>query len=411
MRRIIYAWNYIEWGGAQIYTIALIKEARRSFDVLVLLPEGSDPNLLELLSNEGVRYELFPMASAAPLALTRIPKLSEHISKVNKEYAMLKAISRVGFDRSIVHVDLLPASSLFSLVWLALRAPIFVTVHNAMSRVAGWRWLLWKLKFGTISRFENFHVFGANEHAAKSFKHLFTKPVADEIKVTYASIHPPQIDRAKNDPIDIPAERKRFGIDSDSFVFLTVGQFVDRKGRWTLLEAARIVMTQQMNIRFVWIAPNIPTAAEQERIDSYGIGDSFRLIRSADIGTDRHSVLRFFQIADGFVLPSFVEGLPIALLEAMAIGLPSISTNIFGIPEAIINEETGILVEPGDANGLAEALIRIHTDRDLRERLSNSGREYVMSKFDDRVAAAVATAAYHETGRSLYNGNQEQHDE
>jgi glycosyltransferase involved in cell wall biosynthesis len=95
----------------------------------------------------------------------------------------------------------------------------------------------------------------------------------------------------------------------------------------------------------------------------------------------------------------------------MAIGLPSISTNIFGIPEAIINEETGILVEPGDANGLAEALIRIHTDRDLRERLSNSGREYVMSKFDDRVAAAVATAAYHETGRSLNNGNQEQHDE
>ena len=142
MQRVIYAWNYVDWGGAQIYSLALIKEARKEFDVLVLLPDGSDPDQLKLLENEGIRYELFPMEFAFPLIVTRVPKLGAHAIKISNEYAMLRAIKRIRFDESILHVDLLPASSLYSLVWLALRAPVFVTVHNSLGSVTRWRWLL-----------------------------------------------------------------------------------------------------------------------------------------------------------------------------------------------------------------------------------------------------------------------------
>jgi len=399
MQRIIYAWNYVDWGGAQIYSLALIKEARKEFDVLVLLPDGSDPDQLKLLENEGIRYELFPMEFAFPLIVTRVPKLGAHAIKISNEYAMLRAIKRIGFDESILHVDLLPASSLYSLVWLALRAPVFVTVHNSLGSVTRWRWLLWRLKFGIMSQFENFHAFSANEHAARSFRRLFRNRVADDLKVTYASIHPPQIDHTRNAAFDRSIEREQRGIGKERFVFLTVGQFIDRKGRWTLLEAAKIIRAEHPNIDFVWVTPSLPSPEDQVRIHSYGLGDGFRLLRSGDIGTDRHSILRFFRIADGFVLPSFVEGLPIALLEAMALGLPSISTNIFGIPEAVLNEETGLLIEPGDANGLSEALLRVYSDRDLRERLSNNGSEFVMSKFDDRVAAEIAVDEYRKAAR------------
>lgn len=394
MRRIIYAWNYLQWGGAQIYTIALIKEARKTFDIVVVLPEGSDIALLELLQNEGIRYEMFPMAHILPSSLHRIPKVGAHARKINDEYAMLQAIKKIGVDGSIVHVDLLPASSLFSLVWLALRVPVFVTVHNTMSRVSWWRWRLWKLKFRTLSYFENVNVFSANEHAARSFRRLFGSRVSADMKVTYASIHPPQVELARQAPFDLVSERRLHSIGIDRFVFLTVGQFIDRKGRWILLEAARIVKMRSPNVEFVWIAPNLPTPTEQAKIDSYGLGDSFRLIRSSDIGVDRHSILRFFRVADAFVLPSIIEGLPIALLEAMAMGLPSISTDIFGIPEAVVDGKTGLLVEAGNSDALAEALGRIYNDEELRERLSFAGREYVMTRFDDRTAASIATEAY-----------------
>lgn len=71
------------------------------------------------------------------------------------------------------------------------------------------------------------------------------------------------------------------------------------------------------------------------------------------IGSTRLDILRFFRIAGIFALSSFVEGLPIALLEGMALGIPSISTRINGIPEAIKHMETGILIEAGDSGWLA----------------------------------------------------------
>ena len=100
-----------------------------------------------------------------------------------------------------------------------------------------------------------------------------------------------------------------------------------------------------------WL-PSIPSREDQKKIDDFGLGSNFRLVLSDQIGVERIDVLRFFTIADVFVLPSFVEGLPIALLEAVAMGIPSISTNVYGIPEAIKHDETGLLVEPGDADEL-----------------------------------------------------------
>ena len=131
-------------------------------------------------------------------------------------------------------------------------------------------------------------------------------------------------------------------------------------------------------------------------IDRYGLKDRFKLILSNDIGQKRDEVLRFFRIADLFALPSFVEGLPIALLEAMALGIPSISTAANAIPEAIIDRKTGILIEPGNASQLAEAIRSLKADKGLRQKLGAAGQEFVLKNFDERVASQIAIAAYKE---------------
>jgi glycosyltransferase involved in cell wall biosynthesis len=145
---------------------------------------------------------------------------------------------------------------------------------------------------------------------------------------------------------------------------------------------------------FVWLGPEPPTPAEQEMIDSYGLGDSFRFVVSNTLGAQRQDVLKFFNIADIFALPSYLEGLPISLLEAMSLGLPSISTNVNSIPEAIIQGKTGILVEPGDYEALAGSLLELAENAELRKTLGNNGREHVLRQFDEEKVAQIVLASY-----------------
>jgi glycosyltransferase involved in cell wall biosynthesis len=78
--------------------------------------------------------------------------------------------------------------------------------------------------------------------------------------------------------------------------------------------------------------------------------------------------------ADVFCLPSFAEGLPVSIMEAMAIGVPVVSTYIGGIPELAINERTALTVPAGDAAALADALQRMIEDPELRTRLAAAAR-------------------------------------
>jgi colanic acid/amylovoran biosynthesis glycosyltransferase len=99
-------------------------------------------------------------------------------------------------------------------------------------------------------------------------------------------------------------------------------------------------------------------------------------------------VIGLLNEADAFVLPSVItpsgkmEGIPVALMEALAIGVPTITTNISGIPELVINEQTGLLVPERDASALAEALMRFKHEPQLGQKLASQGREHVCHEFD-----------------------------
>jgi len=404
MPKVIYAWNYVEWGGAQIHFLALIKEARNIFDVTVVLPEGTDEQFLGFLDAERVSYVKFRGNIDLTQKSGLFEKLRRHLIRAGSEYAMLKTIEDVRTDESIIHTDILPAQSLLSLVWLCLRAPVFTTLHNALPPVSRWRWTLWKLKFGLISRFDNFHVFCTNEHAARFFSRLFSKRIANGIQITYDSINPTEIDEALKASVDRVQILTELQIPTGKFLVLALGQFGDRKGRWTFLDAAKYLAARTDDVMFVWVTPKLPPKADTERINSYDLGERFRLVRSGDIGPERQDILKFFRVAELFVLPSFVEGVPIALLEAMAIGLPCVSTNVYGIPEAIIDDQTGLLIEAGDAGALSDAILRLVNDPQLRDQLGKQARQMAITKFDERVAAKTATSAYMAALRQINDG-------
>ena len=396
--QIIYAWNYVQWGGAQIYYFALMKEIKNEFDVKIVLPENSDEQLLNFIRALDIPYEFVKTQADLKPAITIYSKLRKHFEKFKSERILINYLQNIDLKNSIIHIELAPWQSLFWLTRLARKTPIFITAHNSLPPVPKWRNLLWKLKLRIMESYENFYMFCSNEDSKNYFRQFFSPEfVEKKIKVTYTSVNPLEIEAALSAEFDRDGLCGKFNIPRDKFLVLCVGQFIDRKGRWTFLEAAKNICETTEDVAFVWIANSKPSAEDLQKAEDFGLGDSFRLITSDEIGGVRLDLFKMFRLADAFVLASFVEGLPISLLEAMALGIPSISTNINAIPEAVKHLETGILIEAGDDAKLAESILLLKTNKTLPEKLSANGREWVLKNFDEREVAKIAIKSYRES--------------
>ncbi len=205
-----------------------------------------------------------------------------------------------------------------------------------------------------LGRCAGFHILTSNQDARASLARFLPAAAQARILVTYTGVNPEEIEAAREEALDVSAVRARLALPPQPFLVACVGQFVDRKGRWPFLEAARAVAARRDDIGFVWLSNSGTSRDDLARVDGYGLGTAFRLLTSADLGADHRDVLRLLRAADLFCLPTFTDGLPIALLEAMALGLPAISTPVFAIPEAITDGDTGVLV-PGRRRGGTDA--------------------------------------------------------
>jgi len=103
---------------------------------------------------------------------------------------------------------------------------------------------------------------------------------------------------------------------------------------------------------------------------------------------NQDAILDFYGQADAFVLPSFAEGLPVVLMEAMAMGVPCITTSITGVPELIRDGQEGLLVPASDADGLARAIETLMDDPELCRRVAEAGREKALADYVLRVNVA-----------------------
>lgn len=393
-KKIFYIWNYLEWGGAQIYFIGLMKRIKEKTEVIALLPAESDLQLVNFLDNTNVPYKFFDTYTDTKPAFSLKRKLQRHWNKIYSEFLLLRYLNQFDFRQSVIHIELTPWQSVLALLWLCVKTPVFVTLHNSLPPVARWRFLLWRLKFAIITRNKNFHIFASNEDSKNGFKALVSKRFFEKIKVTYTNVNPEEVEKALKFSIDKTEFCRKYDLPENKFLVFCVGQFIDRKGRWIFLEAAQQLLEKHKDVHFVWISNSKLNAEEFSKIKEFKVGESFTLINSEKIGGEHIDLFKVLRIADVFVLPSFVEGLPISLLEAMALGIPSISTNINAIPEAVKHLETGFLIEVGSANALSGAIEKLKSDKSLREKLSKNGRNFVLQNFNERQVAGIAYREY-----------------
>lgn len=171
-----------------------------------------------------------------------------------------------------------------------------------------------------------------------------------------------------------PAERRA----GEPFSLLCVGRLTPAKGQHLLLEAvARLrAKGQQVHLHLVGDGPD--RASLQEHCRELELDDQVEFH-----GALNHDQVRaMYARSDAFALPSFAEGIPVVLMEAMAAGLPCISSRITGIPELISDGETGFTTAASDLDELVERLGQLVLDPALRSRLGAAGRQRVCESYN-----------------------------
>jgi glycosyltransferase involved in cell wall biosynthesis len=183
---------------------------------------------------------------------------------------------------------------------------------------------------------------------------------------------------------------------------LGVGRLVEKKGFDVMVEACGILRRREVPFEAVIVGEHGEHEPEiRRRIDALGLGDSVRLVGPME----QSRLYEEYRSAGVFCLPCRVlengdrDGIPNVLMEAMACGLPVITTPVSGIPEIIKDGVNGRLVPPDDPTALADALMRLDADPRLAERFSAEARTTVRERFDGELFAAQLAALFREVLR------------
>jgi glycosyltransferase involved in cell wall biosynthesis len=162
------------------------------------------------------------------------------------------------------------------------------------------------------------------------------------------------------------------------------GTLHEVKGQTFLLEACRILAERGVGFVCSFVGDGPDRRALEEQARQAGIQDRVRFLGRLT----RAQITRLLAGADALAAPSVPsrdgrrEGIPVAIMEGMASGLPVVASRLSGIPELVEDGKQGLLVEPGDARALAEALLRLERSPRLRHQLGREGRVRVQNEFD-----------------------------
>lgn len=176
---------------------------------------------------------------------------------------------------------------------------------------------------------------------------------------------------------DRQALRRQLGIPAEALTLLFVGYLKRAKGLYELIEAFNRLHREAPGAVLRICGQGAEHSGLEEAIARHGVTDLVQLV--GPVHPDR--MHEWMQASDVFVLPSYTEGMPNVVMEAMACGLPVVSTTVGGLPDAVGDSEGAILVEPRTVDPLTEALCKVCADQEVRKRMSLAARKTAEQKF------------------------------
>lgn len=273
--------------------------------------------------------------------------------------ATLKLINIVREKKiDIIHAHYILPPGLIAIICRAfLGTKTAVTIHGSDIFILARKPLLKNVVKYILKKSD--YVFVVSDSIRDEILKLGIEGIENKLKVTYNAV-----DAEKFRPDSESHFKDEMEIDPLKPVILFVGNLVWQKGVEYLIRAKEFI-SKDVEIVIVGDGPLFN--------ELKGIVE-FENIKGVKFTGARTDIDKIMPAADIFVLPSLSEGRPIVILEALASGKPVIATNVGGIPE-IIDDDVGIIVNPEDPVGLAEAINKLLEDKDLREKMGKRARE------------------------------------
>lgn len=352
----------------------------------------------------------------------------EHLVKADLEGVQIRHV-RMGFSADISQVGRLRLSKLFRLLTLVVKiaynrvryrprilyyppaGPNRVPMFRDFAILLATRWMFPATVF-------HFHASGLGllyESLPKWQQAVFRVAYFDPAAVIRISSLAPEDGkalRAKREYI-VPngiahprgANPLRRPSDDDLLRVLFVGILMEPKGVLTLVEAARILVDRGLNLRVEFMGQfDDPTFADtvNEAVSEYGLEDRIGWLGQLQ-GDAKWAV---FESSDVLCHPTRYDTAPVVILEAMATGLPVVSTRHSGIPSMVDDGVTGLLVEPGNPTALADALLRLAQDKELRHAMGTAGQQRFEQEFTLAAHIEALRKVFLDVARSVGPGGE-----
>jgi glycosyltransferase involved in cell wall biosynthesis len=356
------------WAGAEVQLLALMK-------YLVRLP-GFEWDVV--LFNEG---RLADELRKLPILLTIIPERDHSPSSV--AHLLAKKFRQV--SPNIVHTHKYKDSILASIVARCLRVPHVVRVVHGMPE--------------PFKGLKNFKMAGYTLVDRFVTRWFVDKVVAVsfDLETVLAPIYGTDRVTCIHNGIDLETvhvaaqrtvKRKEWQIDDRAIVIGTVGRLVPVKGQSILLESFRTLRNSKYNVKLLLVGDGPLRGHLEAEVKRLSLEQEVLFAGHQEQSYD------FINMMDIFVLPSLHEGIPMVLLEALALKKPVIASRVGGIPEVVSHGTSGILVKPANPDELATGLKRLVEDHEKAQQLGNAGRCRVEQEFDASLMAARTAAVY-----------------
>jgi glycosyltransferase involved in cell wall biosynthesis len=291
-------------------------------------------------------------------------------------------VSRCSID--LVHAHLPYTGIVARIATIGLPIPIVYTEHNV------WEMYRRDTYWGNALTFPlNDRVIAVSQTVGRSIRY----PKALEPFLPYppmeAIYHGPDLE-AIADSTDECGVRREFGIPDGALVVGSVGNLRPEKGHRYMLEAAALVVREtSRDVRFLIVGGGAAEAGLRRMASAHGLSAHVVFAGS------RPDAIRIASAFDLFCLASVHEGLAIALVEAMALGKPSVVTAVGGVPEVVEHGEEGLVVRPRDPGALASALLTLLEDDALRAEMGRAAKKRAEA-FDIRKAVRRTEEIYRE---------------
>ncbi|UQB43362.1 glycosyltransferase family 4 protein [Thiomicrospira microaerophila] len=319
-----------------------------------------------------------PQVKLIPLAIERDISL---LSDLKSLFALRKTFSREKFD---LVLSVTPKAGLLSAL-----AGCFSGTRNRLHWFTGQVWLTQRgfkrYLLKSIDKLLASCVRFALVDSQSQFDFLIAEKVLNPSKgevLGEGSICGVNLERFKFNEEARAAFRAQIGLSDEAKVLLFLGRLNKDKGIFDLVEAFNLIVNEIDNLHLVLVGPD-------EQLIEQSLSSSEKLHPKIHFIGGTSEPEKWLSVGDVFCLPSYREGFGSSVIEAAAVGLPAITSRIYGLTDAVVEGQTGLMHQVGNVDEIASKMKQLINDEELTKRLGENARQRAESSFSQRYVSGL----------------------